>query len=65
MVLGEVERGVEGCDKDMREEWSKIVVEVGVWGEYGSFGFQAEGGIRGFCLFRGLGEVYKRQGGGA
>ncbi len=26
------------------------------------FFFQAEGGIRDFCLFRGLGDVYKGQG---
>ncbi len=27
-----------------------------------NFFFQAEDGIRGFCLFRGLGDVYERQG---
>ncbi|CZS11806.1 hypothetical protein CDFC105_93950 [Clostridioides difficile] len=34
----------------------------GGWGGvYGFFFFQAEDGIRDFCLSRGLGDVYKRQ----
>src|SRR5678809_1348637 len=32
--------------------------------KYSCFFFQAEDGIRDFCLSRGLGDVYKRQGGG-
>ena len=54
-----------------KKRWSKDVWElrrVGMEGWIGDdvkemcvFFFQAEDGIRGFCLARGLGDVYKRQ----